>query len=258
MSLDRRRFLCTTGLGLLAASSARAMGLDGKVGIGLLAHGPGHAARPSAVEQLMWEVSKRTSIDVRETPETLDPKHPDLFRFPLLVWLGNGDCPPLSQEARARLQRYLRAGGTLFIDDASPEGDDAFDAAVRREVGALWPDAPLARLDADHTLYRTFFLIERPQGRVSRLPYLEGVSFDDRSPIVYGRNDLFGAFGRDGVGTWRLPVVPGGRTQREMAFRLGINLVMYATCLNYKRDQVHTTAILRRRRWRVESPRDTR
>jgi hypothetical protein len=45
---------------------------------------------------------------------------------------------------------------------------------------------------------------------------------------------------------------PGGDRQREMALRMGINLVMYATCLDYKRDQVHVTEILRRRRWTVE------
>ena len=33
--------------------------------------------------------------------------------------------------------------------------------------------------------------------------------------------------------------------------RVGINLAMYATCLDYKTDQVHVPFILRRRRWRV-------
>lgn len=256
--LNRRRFLLTTGLGLAAAPSALAMGVDARVGVGLLQHGQGFDSRPSAVEQLMWEVSKRTSIDVRESPETLAANSPDLFRWPLLVWIGTGPAEPFSDEAIERLSRFLRAGGMLYIDDASPEGDDRFDADVRREMARLWPDRPLVRLGNDHTVYRTFFLLERPQGRISRTAWLEGVDFDDQCPVIYGRNDLFGAFGRDSLGSWRLPVVPGGRVQREMAFRLGINLVMYATCLNYKRDQVHTTAILRRRRWRVEKPYDSR
>ena len=151
-------------------------------------------------------------------------------------------------------RRFLRAGGSLFIDDATPPGDDRFDACVRRDVARLFPDRPLAEVSNDHTVFRTFFLLQRPFGRVQRADQLEGVDFDDRSPVLYGRNDLFGAFGRDSLGNWRMPVVPGGAGQREMAFRVGINLVMYATCLNYKRDQVHTTAILRRRRWRVEPP----
>lgn len=248
------------------AGSARAMGLDAKVGIALLAHGVGHDSRPQAVEQLMWETSKRTSIDVRERPGLVDPEAaqrplpPDLaadagnlFRWPLVVWIGAGAAPPLSPAARARLERFLRAGGTLFIDDASPPGDDAFDASVRRELTALWKPAALARLDAEHTLFRSFFLLDRPYGRISRQSHLEGIEFDDRSAIIYSRNDLFGAFGRDSLGQWLLPVVPGGSVQREMAFRTGINLLMYATCLDYKRDQVHTTAILRRRKWRART-----
>ncbi|MEC7204327.1 MAG: DUF4159 domain-containing protein, partial [Pseudomonadota bacterium] len=41
-------------------------------------------------------------------------------------------------------------------------------------------------------------------------------------------------------------VVPGGEKQREMAYRFGVNLVMYALTGNYKADQVHVPAILER------------
>lgn len=256
MSLDRRQLLTALGgaaLGTLAGGltrRAQAMGNDAEVGLALLKHGEGYDTRPGAVEQLMWETSKRTSIDVRERPLVLAADDPELFRWPLLVWIGSGEAPPFSADDIKRLHRYLRSGGMLYIDDASP--GDGFDASVRREVARIWPDQPMAPLDRDHTLYRSFFLLEAPEGRVARSNSLEGVAFDDRSIIVYGRNDLFGAFGRDPLGGWTLPVEPGGNRQREMAFRMGINLVMYATCTNYKRDQVHTTAILRRRRWRVQ------
>ena len=48
---------------------------------------------------------------------------------------------------------------------------------------------------------------------------------------------------------WEHEVLPGGDEQREKAFRLGVNLAMYATCLDYKTDQVHVPFILRRRQW---------
>ena len=41
-------------------------------------------------------------------------------------------------------------------------------------------------------------------------------------------------------------VLPGGELQREMAFRFGVNLVMYALTGNYKADQVHVPALLQR------------
>ena len=42
------------------------------------------------------------------------------------------------------------------------------------------------------------------------------------------------------------PVVPGGEAQREMSFRTGVNIVMYALTGNYKADQVHVPALLER------------
>ena len=80
----------------------------------------------------------------------------------------------------------------------------------------LWKPAPLTRLPPEHTIYRSFFLLDRPYGRITRNAFLEGVDFDERSPILYSRNDLFGALGRDSLGQWLLPVVPGGSVQREI------------------------------------------
>ena len=40
--------------------------------------------------------------------------------------------------------------------------------------------------------------------------------------------------------------IPGGQRQRTLAYRFGVNLVMYALTGNYKGDQVHVPAILQR------------
>ena len=65
--------------------------------------------------------------------------------------------------------------------------------------------------------------------------------------MLYSRHDLGGAWARDNLGSWQHPVMPGGDEQRERAIRLGVNLVMYALCLDYKDDQVHAPFIMRRR-----------
>ena len=57
---------------------------------------------------------------------------------------------------------------------------------------------------------------------------------------------------RDNYGTWEHECYPGGERQRELAFRLGVNLVMYALCLDYKTDQVHVPFIMKRRRWKPD------
>lgn len=249
--MDRRDFL-KGGLAALAClalpKALWAMGADAEVGIAILGD---ENIRPTSVEQLMWEIRKRTSIKVREAPRIIQPEDQDLYWNPLLVWIGDGPFEPLSEDRRERLSRYLRAGGTLFIDDASMKGDDRFDQCIRDEIARLWPDRPLQRSTNDHTVYRSFYLLEHPYGRLTRQQYLETIEYDDRTPVMYGRNDLFGAFGRDPLGNWLLPI-EGPESRREMAFRMGLNLVMYATCSHYKRDQVHTLTIMRRRRWRVQ------
>lgn len=242
---------CASACLVSAPLSAQAFGRREQVGVTFLDHGEGARLRPRAAEQLMWEVSKRTSIGVREAPRWVTAESPDLLEDPLLVWLGRGEAPPFSELARERLNLYLRAGGSLYIDDISPPGDDRFDRSVRKRIQEIWPESQLREVDAEHTIYRSFFLLDQPYGRLLRSPTLHHISFDDLSPILYGRNDTFGAFGRSPTGEWLLPVTPGGRVQRERAFRFGLNLVMYSACLNYKRDQVHTLTILRRRQFQA-------
>ena len=170
-----------------------------------------------------------------------------LFRHPFLYWAGTGDVPAFDEEGVRRLRRYLTYGGTILIDSADGEPGGAFDRAVRRELARIMPQNDLELIDNEHVLYKSFYLIDHQGGRVIRAPYLEGVFIEDRIAVVYTQNDLGGAWARDAFGRWEHPVA-GGERQREIAFRLGINILMYALCLDYKEDMVHAKFILERRR----------
>ena len=63
---------------------------------------------------------------------------------------------------------------------------------------------------------------------------------------MIGSNDWAGAWAVDQGGGAMFPVVPGGDLQREMAYRFGVNWVIYALTGNYKTDQVHVPAIIER------------
>ena len=43
-------------------------------------------------------------------------------------------------------------------------------------------------------------------------------------------------------------MIGGGRTQRKLSVRLGVNIIMYALTLDYKKDMVHLPIILERLR----------
>jgi hypothetical protein len=66
------------------------------------------------------------------------------------------------------------------------------------------------------------------------------------SPVVVGNGDWAGAWAVDAAGRPLYAVTPGGESQREVAYRFGVNLVMYALTGNYKADQVHLPAIMER------------
>ena len=101
-------------------------------------------------------------------------------------------------------------------------------------------------------LYKSFYLIPTPYGRIATSKHMEAIFEKDRLSVILSTNDLLGAWAKDNFGKWLFDVSPGGDTQREMAFRLGVNLLMYALCINYKSDQVHIPFILKRRKWRVD------
>lgn len=175
---------------------------------------------------------------------------PDLFNYPMLVLSGDqGFSPPADADVN-RLRRYLTFGGFLLIDSAEGRAGGAFDDAVRKLLARLLPTDLPKRVPDDHVLWKTFYLLHAPAGRIMAAPYIEAVERDKRIAVLYSQNDLCGALARDGFGRYEHEVIPGGDTQREYAHRLAVNVTMYALCLDYKEEQAHIEFILRSRRSR--------
>ncbi len=246
----RRRALAL-GLQALGAASllgwprrGATMGEATKLDVASLQLASGTEARASAWLRLLYEVEQTTSVETLPRVVELGPDDPALFDHPLAVLVGHDALPELAEDAVEQLARYLQYGGFLFIDDSSGVEDSAFDDSVRQLCARLFPTRPLAPLPSDHSLYRAFFLIERPLGRLDMLPWLEGISVGEVTPVVYCRNDLSGALLRGADGRDAYPVVPGGQAQRREAVKLGINLVLYALTSNYKHDMTHVRQLM--------------
>jgi hypothetical protein len=257
----RRRDLLRLGaagvatLGLAGrARKAAAIGAADQFRFGQLVLRSGQGARPSALRRMAWEVDKRTSIAVDLAPRTVSLKDPKLHETPFLYLGGDREFPIPSESEIEALRRFLTFGGFLLIDSSEGATGGAFDGSVRQLVETLYP-SPAAGLEIvakDHVVFRSFYRIERPLGRLAISPTMEAVIRDGRLVIAYIQNDLGGAWARDDLGNFELACEPGGERQREMSFRLGINLVMYALCLDYKSDQVHVEYLMRKRRFRPE------
>jgi hypothetical protein len=118
---------------------------------------------------------------------------------------------------------------------------------------------PLEPVPPDHVLTKAFYLLKSFPGRYSGgQMWVEATPADKKaadrpvragdgvSSIIITSNDLAGAWAVDANDTPLFPTVPPDPEQREYAFRVGVNLLMYMLTGNYKADQVHIPALLER------------
>ena len=206
----------------------------------------------------------RTSYEPLE-PVGVDIAKDNLAFFPLLYWPMDPREQALSPQAQAKIEDYMRSGGTILIDTRdltlgnSRGSDSPGQQALRRIFGKL-DLPPLEPVPPDHVLRKAFYLLSDFPGRwdggkvwVEALPPPDpdagpapARGGDGVSPVIIGGNDWASAWAVDNEGRGLVAVSPGGDQQREMAVRFGINVVMYALTGNYKTDQVHVPALLER------------
>ncbi|MBI1328457.1 MAG: DUF4159 domain-containing protein [Alphaproteobacteria bacterium] len=205
----------------------------------------------------------RTSY-LPEAPLGIDLDRDDLSFFPLIYWPMDPRQKELSPQAISKLSDYMRNGGTLLIDtrDRTLGGEpnnSPGTQTLRRLLGKL-DLPPLQPVPADHVLTKTFYLLQTFPGRweggkvwVEALPPAEPGAApsparggDGVSPVIIGGNDWASAWAVDNTGQPIAAVSSGSTMQREMAYRFGVNVVMYALTGNYKTDQVHVPALLQR------------
>ncbi len=211
----------------------------------------------AGLEGLSDYVNSRTAATLAE-PDMVTPGTTDLSFYPLLYWPITGQAAPFSAAGVKALNDYMDRGGILLVDtrgsDVGQDGSGAgfapdATAALQRATAGLSIPA-LVPLGTDHVLARSFYLLQDFPGRFAGAPVWvqrdQDRGNDSVSPVIIGANDWASAWAIDGQGHPMFATVPGGARQRVLAYRFGVNLVMYAFTGNYKGDQVHIPTILER------------
>ncbi len=198
-------------------------------------------------------LNHRTAVEAA-APMEVDIEHDELIFFPLLYWPVVAGQQLPSAKAVERINRFLATGGTILFDTRDQGERTPFSGAAAqqrlRQLAAGLNIPPLVPVPPDHVLTKSFYLMQEFPGRWSGgtvwvQPMQDQVN-DGVASVIVGGNDWAGAWAVDQNGQPMYPTVPGGEPQREMAYRFGVNLVMYALTGNYKTDQVHVPAILER------------
>lgn len=210
--------------------------------------GPEWDPYPGVSPDVLEFLSNLTSVLSAPERRVLSLDDPALYSSPLIVLAGRQAPPPLSAEQRRALRDYLLAGGTLWAEDVSGAAAGTFDRWLRQALPQVLPEAELAPLPADHVVYKTFFLLRGPAGRVMARDSLEGVVWAGRAAVIYSRNDILGAWAKDALGKPLFECTPGGEAQRIKAKRLALNIIMYALTGSYKADAVHQPYLLQKMR----------
>ncbi|MFT7390644.1 MAG: hypothetical protein ACI9ZH_000868 [Paracoccaceae bacterium] len=210
-------------------------------------------------------LSDRTAVEPAD-PIGVNLEMDELSFYPMLYWPVTEGMKTPSDAAYARLNAFTRTGGMIVFDTrdahlAGGLGAGTPEGRALRRLAAPLDLPPLEPTPSDHVLTRTFYLLSDFPGRwTGGETWLEasppgeeltdGRPFrtlnDGVTPVIIGANDWAAAWAVNEAGGFLVPVGRDGMRQREMAFRFGVNLVMYVLTGSYKSDQVHVPALLGR------------
>jgi hypothetical protein len=223
------------------------------------------ATSKAGLHGLSEVLAQRTALEPGD-PIGVDPSKDELAFFPLIYWPVDASVPMPTAATMSRIDAYMRQGGSVLFDTrdqlerSTNAGTLTGTPAVERlrEMLSSLDVPPLEPVPADHVLTKAFYLLNDFPGRYSGGPlWVETTQNAERSDrpaqagdgvstILITENDFASAWATDANGSFLFPTVPTDPLQREMAYRTGINIVMYTLTGNYKADQVHVPALLER------------
>lgn len=220
-----------------------------------------NAASKQGLEGLSKFINDRTSLQLA-SPQGVNPSKDNLAFYPILYWPITADLQPDSQRNDA-LNNYIAHGGLLVLDTQGHDSSASIEPlhvdqfageasgtsqALKSATEGLKIPA-LSRLSDKDLLSRTFYILHEFPGRYNAMPVWIAQSNplvnDGVSSVIVGENDWAHAWAVNPDASPTYPIFPNTEEQRNLSYRFGLNLVMYALTGSYKADQVHVSALLK-------------
>lgn len=202
--------------------------LSGKLSIVQVVYDGEWKTRHKSLSMLLHQFNRRTDVPVQFNLKELRLSDASIFNAPLLYMTGHEEFHLNDAEVK-NLREYLKNGGMLFAESCC--GRRGFDQALRRELRRVLPDAQLAPVSAEETLFvvpnRIGALGVTPalsaqSGNASAIrPKIEGISINGHLGVIYSPLAMGGG--------WEMAQNPYGLGYNEQgSLALGENILMYA------------------------------
>ncbi len=192
-------------MGTMEPTRPRELPKDSVLFVNLDIGGSQHGVSASGdLEVLLRELQERVGLTYRLETRSPDEVTADPERIPVITVSGYyhfSFTPP----QRKVFRKFMLAGGTMVFDVGL--GSKPFYDSARRELGIIFRDYSLDRLDPAHPVFGSYY--DLTKGRSGGLPEVEGITVRCRTVALVSRGGL----------------VPGRHSEESL--RLGVNLASY-------------------------------
>ena len=171
-----------------------------------------------------WQVFNASRVNATTDDEILALTG-ELLQSPIAYFNGH-ESPSFQSSEEKMLQQYVDQGGFIFAEACC--GRKEFDEGFRELMGRLFRDNPLKKLPPEHPIWRAHAVIPP-----DACP-LEGIEYGCKTVVIYSPVDLSCQWEQNQPETAR----------GQLAFRLGGNLIAYATGMEPPKPRLTPTDVM--------------
>jgi hypothetical protein len=177
-------------------------------------------------QPLAWQIFDAKRGIIENTRDELLGLVGEMLQSPIAYFNGH-QMPQFTDAEERLLKEYVDQGGFILAEAccARPEFDRGFRDLMKR----LFPDTPLKPLGPDHPIWRAHALVRPDAAR------LEGIEMGCKTVVVYSPQDL----------SCRWESNQLTNPQVQLAFRLGGNIIAYATGMEPPKPRLTPPQVIR-------------
>ena len=203
---------------ILTLSAALLAANPTKISCGNLVYGKNQTSICFA-STFLKDAARETGLDIKTEFNRIKLATDEVFSTPLCIFTGEGNFQ-LNEAERKNLKQYVMNGGFVIISPGC--SDEKWNAALKRELAAIFPGRPLEPLSMDHELFSMVHTITKlDAGSRAGHIKLHGISINGRLAILYSPEGLNNARNAKGC------CCCGGNELRNSR-EINVNALIYA------------------------------